>query len=687
MATPMQALQAQAMGRQMGNQVTQAQQARQAMRAPSAPISASAPANANALLAMKNQQVPQIQRTQAPAARLQEIDKIKYQEAAKENLRQQQFAAKAQRYRDDRLFAQEMAKQKQANDDAVALAQRKYDNDLALEKAKVGIALDRKRAEFTLADEKFSNVRGYVNTIFDDFDNWLQGGKQEFIESRTEQLQFEQAFQIEGMDALVQQKYIDDFKANNNGQEPTNALNPSGGLYRKYARQILMNGGYESQLATIDALVNREAEAISQRKAAMYKVASDKVMKLGITTAGANALRPPTESPGSRPKLNNLNAIDTASPDFTPKEKKPVEESNKYLLGSLGGLVVDNVKDLAEWIASDPERAAKYGVAGLGVAAIADELLPPRMSPAKRNQIQADFEADLKARSSVSDKPGKDGKPKRLGGVAQEVKEAKIRPQVMMEHAKKLDPNGLGKKDLAYFEKMNQEDFGKMVRKSRGGLLKKLKDLGIKSIPTKDGKVDLGKIKDNRVVKGGAYITLLLGAIDAVTYLASDDDPKKAEKNKEELIGQLDAQIDAEKAVLQLKADRLAELEAKEGNQSGLRNPDLDRVLQLKKDREDHLNRFQGAVNNYTGNDPRVLEANQRGLSELQSRVDNVTPLINDARANPPMRPIPDRTTLGRLYQLAMQNGIPRDEFERELVTTQKYPIATLDLLEEIYPR
>ena len=37
-----------------------------------------------------------------------------------------------------------MAKQDQVNKDAVALAQRKYDNDIALEKAKVGIALDRK---------------------------------------------------------------------------------------------------------------------------------------------------------------------------------------------------------------------------------------------------------------------------------------------------------------------------------------------------------------------------------------------------------------------------------------------------------------------------------------------------------------------------------------------------------------
>ena len=37
--------------------------------------------------------------------------------------------------------------------------------------------------EYNLADEKYANVRGYVNTVFDDFDNWLQTGKQEFIES------------------------------------------------------------------------------------------------------------------------------------------------------------------------------------------------------------------------------------------------------------------------------------------------------------------------------------------------------------------------------------------------------------------------------------------------------------------------------------------------------------------------
>ena len=55
---------------------------------------------------------------------------------------------------------------------------------------------------------------------------------------------------------------------------------------------------------------------------------------------------------------------------------------------------------------------------------------------------------------------------------------------------------------------------------------------------------------------------------------------------------------------------------------------DLDGMLQLKKDREGHLNRFQGAVNNYTGNDPRILEANKRGLSELQSRADSATSLL-----------------------------------------------------------
>jgi hypothetical protein len=55
---------------------------------------------------------------------------------------------------------------------------------------------------------------------------------------------------------------------------------------------------------------------------------------------------------------------------------------------------------------------------------------------------------------------------------------------------------------------------------------------------------------------------------------------------------------------------------------------DLDGMLQLKKDREGHLNRFQGAVNNYTGNDPRILEANQKGLDELQSRVDSATSLL-----------------------------------------------------------
>jgi hypothetical protein len=565
MATPMQALQAQAMGRQMGNQVAQAQQARQAMRAPSTPISAAAPANANALLAMKNQQVPQIQRTQAPAARLQEIDKIKYQEAAKENLRQQQFAAKADRYRDDRLFAQDMAKQKQVNDDAVALAQRKYDNDLTLEKAKVGIALDRKRMEYNLADEKYSNVRGYVNTIFDDFDNWLQGDKQKFVESRKEQLQFEQAFQIEGMDAIVQQKYIDDFKANNNGQEPTNALNPSGPMYRKYAREILMSGGYEKELATIDALVNREAEAISQRKAAMYKVASDKVMKLGITTAGANALRPPTENPGSRPKLDNLNAIDTSN--FKEKQggggEEPVEEKPPYIIANLVGKGADGLKAAADYISEDPARAAKLGLAAGGSAYILEQLT--KMGPSKLSKIQEEINADLKAQSSVSDtKTTKSGEPKKLNQSAANQKAKRIAPHVMKSHAKKL----LSEKEFSKldFDKMEVDDFGKIVQKAKGGLITKMKNLGIKMIPAKDGKISIDKLKENRFLKGGLYLTLLGGAIDTITWANLPDS-----KEKKEVEESIDTLSEANQSLIDAKNAEIEELKAQLGQASPLR--------------------------------------------------------------------------------------------------------------------
>ena len=60
------------------------------------------------------------------------------------------------------------------------------------------------------------------------------------------------------------------------------------------------------------------------------------------------------------------------------------------------------------------------------------------------------------------------GETKKLTGQAKKVKARSIAPQVMMDHAKKLDPNGLGKKDLDFFKNLDPEEFGKTVSKAQG---------------------------------------------------------------------------------------------------------------------------------------------------------------------------------------------------------------------------
>jgi hypothetical protein len=131
----------------------------------------------------------------------------------------------------------------------------------------------------------------------------------------------------------------------------------------------------------------------------------------------------------------------------------------------------------------------------------------------------------------------------------------------------------LGKKDKAFFNNIKDEDFGKMVRKSRGGLLKKIRGLvpNLKNLKDKDKVLNkLDEISDTRTFKGGAYLTALIALLDGATYLTKDNDPKKAAAKKKEIEGAIDYQIDAEKYLQQQLEESKAELEAELGQEDNL---------------------------------------------------------------------------------------------------------------------
>ena len=431
MASPLQA-------QMMANQVAQAQQARQALRAnPVGGVQAAAPANANALMAMRNQQVPNIQKTQGPASRLQEVDKIKYQEA----LKQQQFKEDALRRRDNLLNRQNIALNAQKQENAMQELAQRHNNALEtvrvgqenakdLERFKLKMAEDTKRMNYKLADEKYGPLRNYVSTIFSKTDNWLTTGKAEFETTRREQLQLDTA-KIAGITPeMVQARYNEDVKG---GIVAQTTLNPGSALYNKYARKILMSGAYDTQIAQINTQVQQESNQRTQQMFAMYKVASDKVMKLGFTVPGVSGLPSPDTS-GPRPKVDanslpNTSNLDPSANTFTDEQKAeylkkfpdsdadgdgiltqkemeafgtPLGAKDVGVILPVANYALETVEGMAKAIAENPDVAAQVGVGLVGSAGVLDYLTS--MGDGKRRALQLKLKKALQDKTRFSDK-------------------------------------------------------------------------------------------------------------------------------------------------------------------------------------------------------------------------------------------------------------------------------------------
>lgn len=486
MATPLQA-------QMMANQVAQAQQARQALRAnPVGGVQAAAPANANALMAMRNQQVPNIQKTQGPASRLQEVDKIKYQEA----LKQQQFKEDALRRRDNLLNRQTIALEAQKQENAMQELAQKHSNALEvtqvgqenakdLERFKLKMAEDTKRMNYTLADEKYDPLRKYSATILGDTYNWITKGKAEFENARREQLQLDTA-KIEGITPeMIQARYNEDVKG---GIVAQTTLQIGSALYNKYARKILMSGAYDTAIAQINTQVQQESNQRTQQKAAMYRVVSEKIMKLGFTLPGASGLPSPNnDTSGPRPKidanaLGDTSNLDPSANTFTDEQKAeflkkfpdsdadgdgiltqkemeafgtPLGAKDVGVILPVANYALDTIEGMAKAIAENPDVAAQVGVGLVGGAGVFDYVTSMRDGPRRALQLKLKKAlqdktrfSDTKTKTKIVTEPPKNPLSKAELGKAQKELDflnskgrtdlAKANPDIAAEDAKKI---------------------------------------------------------------------------------------------------------------------------------------------------------------------------------------------------------------------------------------------------------
>jgi hypothetical protein len=593
-------------------------------------------------MALRNLQVPQIGNTiNAQPAKLQEIDKIKYQEQMKENLRQQQFNALNSAMAEDRVFADNMALNEQTHAQRLSEEGLRYENVLSAQKAasaqtleterkKLKIDEDRLRMETRLADEKYGKLRGSVNNIFNDYENWITVGKKQYIENRENQLLAELAIRQGVTPEQVQAMY--QATGAQFGYTPgatiTRATNPQ--LYDKLAVQVLLRGQQDNQdVSRVRAAVIAETEQISQRKAVLYKVASDQVTKLGFSVGGASENIPLTSGENTnRPKitgesLNGVNLADLVNGKTGGNDKTggggggkvPLTPEYNYIMAPLAKKGIDTAEGVYNWLKENPASAGKSAVLAAATALTLDQFR--RLSPEKMTQIQkaVSDEIDLTARttdtpktrnkkippkkpfakgeeSEVKDKLKKakkagnsravrqlekrlnDGYPtyrdvdtgtnKELTGAAKNVKAKSVAPDIMMKHAKKLDPSGLGKKDLDFWKSADPDKFGEMIRKSQGGLINKLTKWGVKVLP-KD-KNALSRLAGSKYTKMGGYALGAGALLDLITYSQALNDEQRAEARKE--VEAIKEANDAYRGGLEA---RIAELEAELEPSSSLR--------------------------------------------------------------------------------------------------------------------
>jgi hypothetical protein len=552
----------------------------------------------NPLLAYANMNTPaRPQMMNAPATQLREVDKYKYIDSAL-NRDQRNKEAVWNIMQEQTRHQNVLDAQKQQDQ----LVRKRQEDSIAIE-------VEKNRALTALADEQYAPLRGQVTEIANQYQAWINGE----MELERERLYTEQSGRF--AEANVPRETVIAAFAEK-GFTPEATPKPGTPAYRKKALEILGSTEEGlGQLAGVKAMVDRDIAQQNSNYASSFKSAMDTVRTLrfslsgGAQGGGGGALMPTQE----KPIKANINTIDPAN-DFDfggggPKPKAEAEEDPYFILDAPKN-TLEAAQAMINWAKENPDSAGTLGIVGLGSMTATELLSRPDFQ-----KIQAKFAEDLDFQASETDitktrtvkdpqtkisrkemnalkgeradlqKKLKDqglsrgerknlnkkltevnnkidkansyrvedtGETKKLTGAAKKVKARSIAPQVMMEHAKKLDPNGLGKKDLDFFKKLDPEEFGKTVSKAKGGWLSRLGRLGLKTVTMDDGeggrrKINLDDFKKSKKLQGAGWIGAIFAALDFKTWLMSPGN----ESEKQKIVSEGQAILEAEKSIHQ----------------------------------------------------------------------------------------------------------------------------------------
>jgi|13_taG_2_1085334.scaffolds.fasta_scaffold02266_3 hypothetical protein len=511
------------------NPTVQASQARQ-MRGQVPAIQGTAPANMNALLAMRNQAVPSItNRIEGKSPIIKEIDKLKYQEQMKENLRKQRFDAETARQRDALRFdrdieleglAQDYAmdladyKNQQAlsinkikNDQAIKLqelADRKalerivkqdedsrarqeiaYENslDVALkqrnfnaqvERDKIATASAYKKLDQIETDKRYSGIASASRPIMDNLNQWLDpehpNSKQSYIERRRQQL-LQPAVLNSVPPESVNLAWENQMKANGMVPNPKDAPKFGDTNYISIATQIFKNSqeGQEA-LEAIETEVGREAIQIGQTRVLAYNKAMDTIAKLGI----------------SMPKISGASVGSPVGSSSAPTLQKPFQIKDPKNLPSLGG------GEGKEKTGEEGGLNYRRGLAGGLSGAIALEMATNPSSEKLSKSIQ-DEGGLIRKRNEATKGAG--------GGFTRKATSEyeKRKVKLMRNVAKKLNLAGIDDLTDNQIKNMSVSEMREKLEDGRRGLVRRY----------------AGKIS-NKVTKSGVLKTLKVGGYASI---------------------------------------------------------------------------------------------------------------------------------------------------------------------------
>lgn len=284
-------------------------------------------------MGMRDLPVPRIANTiNAAPARLQEMDKIKYQERMKENLRQQRYNSLDSALRDERKFEQDMilqevanedalARQSQANKQAIALEALRNDNSLNREALRNRNVLDAQKAGAELQleteerkldllqqknviaqelkDEKYKPVREIALRRIQEYEDWVGGEAENLYD-----LQFREKLINYAVSTFSETDVHQRYKKDN--PKVTQMPKPGSKEYTDYALILLQESEeFDKVTAKVDQVLRQEIRQIGAERAGNYKATIEQLNRLGLTLPDIsitdyNPIDPSTQYPDTR---------------------------------------------------------------------------------------------------------------------------------------------------------------------------------------------------------------------------------------------------------------------------------------------------------------------------------------------------------------------------------------------------